>query len=895
VLEGNRVIGVTGVLSDITERKQAEDMLKESEARYAAVVENSRDGIAVLQDGVVRFANRMSLELVGYAPAELIGVDFLAMVSPGERELVSQRYLDRMAGKKVPNIYEIVLVTKQGLELPVELNATIIDYEGKPADLVFIRDISERKQMVRKLERSERNLQMAQAVAHVGHWRLDPRTETVEASDELLRIFGLTSEVASLEAFAQVVHPDDREYYLHHIRKGMKPGEPWDIEHRLVCDDGTEKTVRVIGNPIVVETGRVAAVVGTVQDITERKTAEERLRQSEETLRAYLERAPDGVYMADTESVFLYGNREAERITGYKREELIGRSFLEIGLLPDEYLEPAASMLADNLEGKPVGPRELQLIRKDGSPIWIEINASPVVDGEGMTIIGFARDITERKTAEEQLRSEKEKAQRYLDVAGTMIVVLDRDGMITLANRRTQEILGCEEEEILGKDWYANFVPEHADRKTRLRMISDELEVPERTENAVLTKAGDERTVHWQNVPLRDDEGNLIGILSSGDDVTDLRRAESEAEAHRERLQETMDNVLDGIVTSDSHGIVTQANGSLARIGGYDSPDELIGRPFMDLVAEDDLLTVAEAYGLALQKRVTRLEEMELAALRKDGSEVPVTVSVANSYRDDGSLISSFAVVRDITERKRLVEQLRHSQLMALLGEMTAGIAHEVNNPLASSLLFSELLLEGDLQDDTRKYAAAVHDEVKRAGEIMSDLLTYSRQSNPDSARIDLRPIVRKVVDMREYTQGVRDIKTVARFTNHPLLVDGDASQLTQVLMNLIVNAEDAVERAEERKITVSTRVVGDRAVFSVADTGRGILEENLVKIFNPFFTTKRGAKGTGLGLSVCYGIVTGHGGTIRGENNGNGGATFTVELPLAVSAPEMSPQEVAS
>jgi signal transduction histidine kinase len=213
---------------------------------------------------------------------------------------------------------------------------------------------------------------------------------------------------------------------------------------------------------------------------------------------------------------------------------------------------------------------------------------------------------------------------------------------------------------------------------------------------------------------------------------------------------------------------------------------------------------------------------------------------------------------------------------------MTAGIAHEVNNPLGSILLYSELLLGGDMPDRFRKDLKTIHNEARRATRIMNDLLTYSRRVKPQMRRINLHKTLRKVLGMRQYQHSTQNITQVASLPDEPLYVKGDPAQLVQVFMNLILNAEEALRKSGGGSITVTARADRDWAKISVADNGTGIPEEILGQIFYPFFTTKPAGDGTGLGLSTCYGIVTGHNGLIKAENNEMGGATFTVELPLA-------------
>jgi signal transduction histidine kinase len=242
------------------------------------------------------------------------------------------------------------------------------------------------------------------------------------------------------------------------------------------------------------------------------------------------------------------------------------------------------------------------------------------------------------------------------------------------------------------------------------------------------------------------------------------------------------------------------------------------------------------------------------------------------------------SAIDEYENRIRTQEQLRHSQLLASLGEMTAGIAHEISNPLSSILLHCDLMLSEEMPSGQSRDLRVVRDEAKRASKIMRSLLTYSHQSSPRLRRLDLHKVLNKVMNMRLYTGSARSITAYKDLVSGPLHIRGDSSQLTQVFVNLLLNAEDAIResgRANGGNITVASRIHGKWAEVSVADDGTGVSEEKLSQVFNPFFTTKAVGKGTGLGLSTCQAIVTDHNGLIRVENNDMGGATFTVELPL--------------
>lgn len=365
------------------------------------------------------------------------------------------------------------------------------------------------------------------------------------------------------------------------------------------------------------------------------------------------------------------------------------------------------------------------------------------------------------------------------------------------------------------------------------------------------------------------------------------KRIAEALQASEERYRLLANNVTDIIWTMDMDLRFSYVSPSCARILGH-SAEELMAQTLAEILTPDSfqiaLKTLAEEITMENmeQRGSSQSWVMELELRCKDGSTLWSETKTTFLRDTDGQAIGILGITRDITERKRMQEQLQQSQLQLSLGKMVSGIAHEVNNPLGSILLYSELLLKGDVPHQIKKDLRVIHDEAKRAARIMTDLLTYSLKANSKVRRSDLHRIVNKVLEMRRYTEKVHNISVSTNLTDGPLYVRGDSSQLTQVFINLMLNAEEVLKECNGGNIIITTQVNGRWAKVSIADDGTGIPEENLAQVFHPFFTTKKVGEGTGLGLSTCYGIINAHGGLIRAENNEMGGATFTVELPIS-------------
>jgi len=379
----------------------------------------------------------------------------------------------------------------------------------------------------------------------------------------------------------------------------------------------------------------------------------------------------------------------------------------------------------------------------------------------------------------------------------------------------------------------------------------------------------------------------------SQQEISERKYTEEQLRRSEEKLRLTFESLAEGIVVTDLQADVVEVNGAFLRMSGYADRCELVGQGILNLVARRDHTTVMTNLGKTLEDG--RAHELECLFAREDGAEFPVRLNTAVLRDTAGGPTGFVAIIEDITERKKMEDQLRHSQLLASLGEMTAGIAHEVNNPLQSVLLYSDLLMADEIPPRGRKDLRVLRNEARRAARVMTDLLAYSRRAKTQERRHDLHRLIRRVLSMRRYTHTVGNIAVTVTLADGPLYVRGDPSQLIQVFMNLIVNAEEALAESARKEIVVTSTTDNEWGRVSISDSGPGIPPENLNQVFYPFFTTKHDLKGTGLGLSTCYGIVTEHGGLIHAANDPVRGTTFTVELPLAAERdhPEHTKQVV--
>jgi two-component system NtrC family sensor kinase len=405
---------------------------------------------------------------------------------------------------------------------------------------------------------------------------------------------------------------------------------------------------------------------------------------------------------------------------------------------------------------------------------------------------------------------------------------------------------------------------------------------------AVLQRLADQVAVAVSNARLYEESRSAADRYRKA--IEDERRARDAVGQSEARYRNLFETATDAIYTLDAHGTFTSVNEATCTLCGQDRA-ELLGRSPLGLFAASDIGRVKEHFKSALAGVA---QTYECQFVRPDGTRR--FASVTNSpIRHGPRVIGVLGVVRDITDEKRMAEQLLQQEKLAAVGQLVSGVAHELNNPLASVLAFAQLLLAAppDAPHD-RRAVDAIHQEAKRAAKIVANLLTFARQHQPERTITDLNRVVEDTLELRRYALRVAQIEIDAELDPHLPITWADPFQLQQVILNLITNAEHALSNWDgPRRILVTSAYRGGELLIAVADTGPGIAAENLSRIFNPFFTTKPVGEGTGLGLSISDGIVREHGGRIRVDSTPDHGAVFTIELPLVAPPSPDLPIEI--
>jgi two-component system NtrC family sensor kinase len=414
---------------------------------------------------------------------------------------------------------------------------------------------------------------------------------------------------------------------------------------------------------------------------------------------------------------------------------------------------------------------------------------------------------------------------------------------------------------------------------------------PQRYEGGVVRGDGEHRIVSVTTAPLRE-LGEITGIVASLRDVTDERARSAALERSEARYTRLVESASDAIFTLTGDGRFTAVNRALEHGVGR-SRTELLDAPFAAVLDPRDL----DAARDLLDRTIAGERCRGLVRYRTAADDVRTGSVITAPVFEDGAIVGALGIMRDVTEEQRLAGQLLQQEKLAAVGQLVSGVAHELNNPLAGVMAFSELLLvsRSAHDDETRRALETIHHEATRASKIVSHLLTFARQRPAERMDADLNAIVTDTIALRHYALTTAQIELDLALDPTMPHTWADPFQLQQVVLNLITNAEQALaEWAGPRRIAVWTRRDDEWLIIAVSDTGAGIPLDQRDRIFNPFYTTKPVGQGTGLGLSISDGIVREHGGQIRVESSPGAGATFLVQLPRVAPANGPSGPSVA-
>jgi PAS domain S-box-containing protein len=644
--------------------------------------------------------------------------------------------------------------------------------------------------------------------------------------------------------------------------------------------------------------GEPVGCFAILRDIQTDLEAQPEIQSQLATLGGILDHFPTPFFTVGPDLTITYMNHLLEELTGFSREEVVGKLTCA-KVLNTVQCHGKDCLLRQAMDGRlPIAGVRRVIKDREGREIPVVVNASIITDPSGKVIGGFEaiRDITPIVEAEQKITQLTEMSQEG-------ILLSDENQRIIFANSKMAEILGLSKEELIGMDVSTLLSPQHQEMMADL-LRNAYLEQQEHlrfcsTIQPSDTAAHDQRA--FETCMALSRVGKSVLTYMYFRDLTERIDIERQLRKANSFLSNIIQSSVDGIVVVDTSGNVLVFNEGAERILGYKA-EEVIGHPeifpqFYDPEIAREVMRRMRSneYGPPGKLSTSRIN-----FIRKNGEKIPVNFSAA-IIKEGGREVGSVGIFSDLREHERLRRELEEAQRQVVqaakissLGRLAAGVAHEINNPLAGILIYADMLMKQ--VDDTpalREDLQEIINQTLRCKEIVTRLLEFSRQSLGERALFDVNEIIGQSAKLLRHQALFHDIELILDLQSNLPQMLGDPGEIQQIFTNLMLNAADAMEGRGRLTITSLYDQQSEQIFLKFADTGPGILQEDFDKIFEPFFTTKLPGEGTGLGLSVVYGVIQRHGGTIEVESPQEGGAVFVIKLPL--EAPEKVPDTIGS
>jgi len=609
---------------------------------------------------------------------------------------------------------------------------------------------------------------------------------------------------------------------------------------------------------------------------------------------AALETSADAMLITDADGSIIWVNAAFAKATGYASDEVIGKTprILKSGLQDDAFYR----RFWETIRGGHTFRGEFINRRKDGTIYYDEHTVTPVcaADGTVTHFVGVMHDITERRRAEEELRHANAQLRQFLDHSPAVLYALRVEGE-RIVPRFTSEnitrLLGFEAEEALSYEWWIRQLHDD-DRERAAGSIAQTLtDGSSRHQYRLRHKDGRYLWIEDQQRLIRDGEGAPVEIVGVWTDITDRKRAEDELRETERRSREMLDNLELISIMLDEEGRVIYCNDYLLRLTGW-SRDEVMGTSWFERFLPAETADEMRELYLSLLRDGKEVRHHTNEIITRTGERRLIQWNNSHLYSKTGEVIGVASIAEDISERVKLEKQLFRAQRLESLGTLAGGIAHDLNNLLLPILMGVTLLKRFGPNEASMSAIDNIERSVRRGSELVKQVLLFARGGETSREPVLLGDVVREIEAIIGSTFP-KDITLETAVARDVYPVTGDATQLTQVLLNLCVNARDAMPHGGQIVISARNHILTDTevlrggavvggayAVLEVSDTGEGIPKEVIDRIFDPFFTTKDVGSGTGLGLSTVQGIVSNHGGFVTVSSTPGEGSTFTVYLP---------------
>jgi two-component system cell cycle sensor histidine kinase/response regulator CckA len=899
-----RPAGFYNLTRDVTSLIKAEENLIKSEEKYRTILDIMEEGYVESDlQGTVTFLNDVACRFLGYEREALIGKSYKDYHPP---ETV--RYLKEMYGRIYETgnpefLLDYKIFNKEGSPRIHQSNVALMrDPSGKPVGFrVLTRDVTKLKEAEENLRKSEERYRTILDIMEEGYVEADLRGVITFANDVTSSFLEYTNEELIGMDYKKLLSPDVANRLSKIYNRIFKTGEPaMLIEYEIMLKDGSVRTHQ--SNAVLMRdpAGKPTGFRVLTRDVTKQKKAEQDLKKSEEKYRDILDVMEEGLLENDLAGNIIFTNDAASRLLGYEHDELIGMNYRKI--FSTDMTERIFKIYNRIYKtGEPEFLMDYETICKDGTVRILQSNVALIRDADGNPT-GFrvlARDVTERKKAEEDLKKSEETYRNILDTMEEGYYEADLNGTFTFVNDAGCRLLGYDRDELIGLSYRDNHPPESARRLDKICRRIYETGKPEfMTDYEVKHKDGSIR-IHQSNIMLdRDAAGKPIGFRTLARDVTEHKKAEDELKKSEEKYRTILEIMEVGYFEIDLKGVITFVNDAACKLTEFER-HELIGRHYKSYHSGESKKHIYEIFHRIYETGRPEFL-MEYQFERKSGMVGIHQLNVALLHDASGKAQGFRILAKDVTglknaehEKARIEEQLHQAQKMESIGRLAGGVAHDFNNMLTVILGYAELIKSRlDHGDPLQTDIAEIEKAAARSRDLTRQLLAFSRKEI----------IVPKPVDLNSLIVGAQ--KALPRLIGEDIdlrfypgtnlwNIKFDPSQMEHILINLSANARDAMP--DGGKLTIETENIhlneayckthpgflpGYYVLLCVSDDGIGMNRETMRHLYEPFFTTKEHGKGTGLGLATVYGIIKQNDGFINVYSEPGKGTTFKIYIP---------------
>jgi PAS domain S-box-containing protein len=822
----------------LVNRRKAEEILLESEEKFRLVVDSAAEGVITIGANMkVVFWNKAAERMFGYSADEIIGKPITLIVPPASRMNHERRMREWFSSEEVARKpFEAHGIRKDGTEFPQETSYSFWKTKHDSFITGMVRDIAERKEMEHALGKSENKYRTLLENLPQKIFFKDKNSVYISCNENYARdlkikpdeIAGKTDYDFYPKKFAEKYRADDKRI--------MELGKTEDIEEEYI-EDGQKAYVHTVKTPVKEEKGNVVGILGIFWDVTERKKAEESLRESEEKFRNLAEQSPNMIFINQKGKV-VYANKKAEEETGYKKEEFYSPEFNFLTLIAPEFVELVKSHFNRHMTGADVPPYEYKLVTREGRTLDAILASKLITYGGKSAILGTVTDITERKQIENALRKSEEG---YRNISKKMSGLMKSSAVLlnsTDLHERLQTIL----ETVCNQGW----------------------------RRAVIT--------------LKDENLETTDLVTAGltkEEEQHLRNHQPSGQVWRERLSSMFEKYRLG-----EFYYLPWSDPFVQEQFKYVVPSKMKREEMVDWNPEDLLYIPLRLQGGKVVAIMSiddpedgrRPTKESLAPLELFAHQAAIAIENARLIRQ----VKEYAqhLEEKVEERTRQLreaqQRLLKSERLAAIGELGAMVGHDLRNPLTGIKgAVYYLRKRGGSRMDTKSKGmlAIIERDIENSNKIINDLLEYSRDIKLDLTDSAPGSIVKEALSAVKIPKKVR----VADLTGDEPQIEVDTEKMKRVFVNIIRNAVDAMPKGG--KLTIESRESKGNLEIAFSDTGVGMSEETLKNVYNPLFTTK--AKGMGFGLPICKRFVEAHGGKIHARSTLGKGSWFIVTLPI--------------